>query len=241
MPLETIFMPQQDLFLILSRYTAQIIGGIIVLVILGVVGMFIWKRNWFRRMPIHVEDWELSGTQVIPRMRKAARIKKKDEEYLLFRDGEKWIPPTFDHIRTDRKGKQRLYIFTPTKGIHEIIEPYSVIKGDIAKLDFKLIARSQQARYNKVLDDKKAEQKWYKKTTMDKLIPIVTIAVALISLGLFFWFLMQYGFEPAMARADVGMGMIKQSEALLDKSNILLDKAVQYIEMVDKTKPIPTG
>ena len=90
MPLE--IFGQQDLFLLLSRYSSQIIGGIILLAILGVVGLFLWKRNIFRRMPIHVEDWELSGSQVIPRQRRAARIKKKDEEYLLFRDGEKWVP-----------------------------------------------------------------------------------------------------------------------------------------------------
>jgi hypothetical protein len=241
MPLEEIILPQTDLFVILSGYASQIIGGIIVLAILGVVGMFIWKRNWFRRMPIYVEDWELSGNQVIPRQRRAARIQKKDEEYLLFRDGEKWIPPTFDSFRTDKGGKQRLYIFTPTKGVHQIIEPHAVLKGEINRMDFKIIEKNQLARYNKVLDDKKAEQKWYKKTTLDKLIPIITIAIALISLGLFFWFLMQYGFTPAMERADIGMGMIKQSEALLEKSNELLDKAVQYIEMVDRTKPIPTG
>ena len=239
MPLE--IFGQQDLFFLLSRYASQIIGGIILLAILAVVGLFLWKRNIFRRMPIHVEDWELSGSQVIPRQRRAARIKKKDEEYLLFRDGEKWVPPTFDKFTTDRKGKQRLYIFTPTKNVHLIIEPHSVIKGDINKLDFKMIEKTEMARYNKVLDDKKAEMKWYKKNTLDKLIPIITIAVALISLGLFFWFLMNYGFEPAMARAEIGMDMLGQSERLLEKSNTLLDKAVQYIEMVDKTKAIPTG
>lgn len=241
MPLEEMFLPQQTVFTVLAGYATQIIGAVIVLVILGVVGLLLWKRNIFRRMPIYVEDWELSGSQVVPRMRRAARIKKKDEEYLLFRDGEKWIPPTFDSFRTDRKGKQRLYIFTPSKNVHQIIEPHAVLKGEINGMDFKLIEKSQAARYNKVLDDKKAELKWYKKTTLDKLIPIITIAIALISLGLFFWFLMQYGFEPAMDRADVGMGLIAQSEKLLDKSNELLDKAVQYIEMVDRTNPIPTG
>ena len=232
-------LPSTDWIPLVMELAGTILTYLIVFGIIGVVGLFAWKKNMFIRFPISVDDWELrSGGNLILKKRKAARIKKKDEEYLLFKDGEKWSPPTFENMVIDNRGRSKLYLYTPTKEEHFVINPVAKLNPAIKGLNLETMEKSKQSRYNKVLDDKKAEQRWTKKTSWDKLMPIITIAIALVALGVFFWFLMIYGFEPAMDRADVGMALLDKSNELMEKSDTLLEKAVEYIERV---RPIPTG
>jgi len=222
----------------------QALGVIVPLVIIGVGAFIVWKKKWLVRWKIKVVDVELFDGRKRIRYRKARRIKKRNdkggENKLEFDDGEIWSPPAYKDLLLDDKGKGWLFLQTPIKGQHQIMTVKEI--GGKTILEAKKL---DNMNFWKETEDAKADLRWTQKDWIDKLYPILAIVMVAIAALILFFGTFQYGIFPLLDRADAYGA---RTEVMLDLSTQMLDKAVQYLELLNASSgvvvpyaPIPTN
>ncbi len=180
-----------------------------------------------RKFPIRVEDFQTFGGNFRLIHRRAARIRKKGskglENYLEFRDGEKWAPPSYKDMILDHKGKAWLFIETAVKGQHKILKPPLQSEDD----QFK--ARNlDEDRFWVETELARDDLRWTRKDWVEKLYPIIAIVMVSVAGLILIYATFNYGVMPLLGRAEAYSNMIHET---LEQSNRLLDMSIRYMEL----------
>lgn len=220
--------------------TAEQIIGLFVLFVevlmvfggLGAVVYFLWYKKAFSKYPIDVDIFQprASGGLVLDKD-KLRRVKTKEKEYFQFKKrGIEWIPPSFEKLVLTKKGKSKIYLLEPTRNQFQIVTP-NMTNPD--GFNFKTFEEESLARFYKTTEDRRAEDKWRKKNTIDKLIPVITVAIVGVAMALIFYAVFTYGVNPLV---EASRGINDRAIDVLETASTVLEKSTEYVERV---RPIP--
>lgn len=209
--------------------------GYVVLIVamLGVFAFMAMRGGWFSKYPTEVDIFQVkSGSlQLVDNDKARRRKNKKDgEEYYYFKKRKiKWKPPTFESLVQGKKGKSHLYLKELSQDEFEIIDPRVFITGNID--DYKKVESESLDRFYKNIQDDKADLKWNKQSTWDKLLPILTWVIPIMMIGILIWITVSYGVLPILDRVSGAAGIVNQQ---LNISTQILDKSITYIDYLTR-------
>lgn len=211
----------------------QVMQGIMWIAVIGGIAFILFKFKLLYRFPVDIDILQVrKGVLSLIDKDKARRVRKKDGEeyYDVKKRNFKWYPPTFEGQMDIKGGKKtKLYVEELSHNNWRIIDPASFVKADPKA--YKLLERESQVRYWKNLEDMKDELKWKKE---DKWKSVRDMAVW-IGLGafmfLFFYGAGTYIITPVLGTINSADDMIIN---VLEKSNELLERSTQYVELILK-------
>lgn len=207
----------------------QVMNMIIIIAVIGIATFFLMRFTV--KFPTDFDIFQIkNGSLQQVDTDKGRRVKKKDgEEYYQIKKRKfKWYPPTFEGQLGVSGGKRaKIYVQELSHNVWQVIDPKVFVTGKPE--DYKILENEGTIRFWKNLEENKAKFKWNKDDKWKKIMDVLPLAIICVGVGLVFYFLGNYIIIPIMDRSA---GIQGQTVEVLNYSAQLMNKSVQYIDML---------